>query len=342
MLNIEGYLYLLDAITSTGSVDNEDDVIFIREELPSMDLIKKAESFQLPKWFYNYLKKPDCPGCRGCIDDWKEDVDTTTGSPKQESNAAKVESGSSAPQSGLFSSMNATGMVSFSQVASGASLEIDPSFLQQSTDFKFQGTGQALFSTKQEVQGDENPEAEANVYFKPIASLPETYEYKTCEKESEVVFEERCKLYRHDDNTKQWKERGVGTMKMMRDKSSGRIHLLMRRDQILKICCNHYIVSGMKIDYHTNSEKALLWFTTADYSEEGNPLPQKLVARFKLPETAKKFKDIFEEAASDHKVPMEKESSQQSPTESSNVSNSDDSNGDDGSSHSSMPPLDDC
>ena len=122
-------------------------------------------------------------------------------------------------------------------------------------------------------------------------------------------------------------------MKVMKDKGSGRVRLVMRRDQILKLCCNHYISSGMKIDYHMGNEKALIWFTTADYSEEGNPLPQKLIARFKTPEIAKALSDINQP-----KVSPDEDNSR--GTSSNNSNNGDDD--DDRSSHSSMPPLEDC
>ena len=45
---------------------NEKEVEVVYEKTPSSDLIKKAESLELPKNFYNYIDKPDCQGCRGC------------------------------------------------------------------------------------------------------------------------------------------------------------------------------------------------------------------------------------------------------------------------------------
>ena len=47
----------------------------------------------------------------------------------------------------------------------------------------------------------------------------------------------QAKLYRYDD--KQWKERGVGQVKLLQHKVGKRIRLLMRREKTLKICANH-------------------------------------------------------------------------------------------------------
>jgi hypothetical protein len=61
-------------------------------------------------------------------------------------------------------------------------------------------------------------ESEPNVHFEPVVHLPEV-ETKTGEEDEDVVFSERAKLYRLDN--KQWKERGVGNMKILRHKHTG-------------------------------------------------------------------------------------------------------------------------
>jgi Ran-binding protein 1 len=44
----------------------------------------------------------------------------------------------------------------------------------------------------------------------------------------------------------QWKERGVGDLRLLKDKTSGVIRLLMRRDKTLKICANHVCKSCVR------------------------------------------------------------------------------------------------
>lgn len=52
----------------------------------------------------------------------------------------------------------------------------------------------------------------------------------------------RAKLFRYasDGDPPEWKERGVGDVKILKHRVSGLFRLLMRRDKTLKICANHY------------------------------------------------------------------------------------------------------
>ena len=59
---------------------------------------------------------------------------------------------------------------------------------------------------------------------------------KTGEEDEDALFVERCKLFRWDAD--QWKERGIGTMKLLKHKINGSIRLVMRREQVLiRSCC---------------------------------------------------------------------------------------------------------
>lgn len=49
----------------------------------------------------------------------------------------------------------------------------------------------------------------------------------------------KAKLYRFDKEGNQWKERGVGTVKLLKHKESGKVRLVMRQSKTLKICANH-------------------------------------------------------------------------------------------------------
>lgn len=67
----------------------------------------------------------------------------------------------------------------------------------------------------------------------------------TGEEDEEKMFGERCKLFRMDDG--QWKERGVGELKILKQATNNTYRLVMRREQVLKLCANHKLVSGMKL-----------------------------------------------------------------------------------------------
>jgi hypothetical protein len=49
----------------------------------------------------------------------------------------------------------------------------------------------------------------------------------------------KCKLYRYDQGSKEWKERGIGQAKFLKHKESKKTRFLMRQDKTLKIRANH-------------------------------------------------------------------------------------------------------
>ena len=177
------------------------------------------------------------------------------------------------------------------------------------SNFKFAGADCPLFSshttTADEKEGRDNPKEEATIHFKPVVTLPERYEYKSGEENGEVLFNEKGKLYCYDGTVKQWKERGIGNMKILRYSETGQTRLIMRQDQILKLCCNHYLTSEMTIETHMNNPKAYKWFTKADYSKEVGQ-PDQFIIRFKLVETAVKFKELFEKGVEESSKLVEK------------------------------------
>ena len=56
----------------------------------------------------------------------------------------------------------------------------------------------------------------------------------------------RAKLFKFDRETREWKERGTGDVRLLKHKENGKTRLVMRRDKTLKVCANHY---GMAINF---------------------------------------------------------------------------------------------
>ncbi|NWR28986.1 RBP2 ligase, partial [Tachuris rubrigastra] len=139
--------------------------------------------------------------------------------------------------------------------------------------------------------GDEDDDGP---HFDPVVPLPDKIEVKTGEEDEEEFFCNRAKLFRFDAESKEWKERGIGNVKILKHKVSGKFRLLMRRDQVLKICANHYINTDMKLTPNAASDKSFVWHAL-DYADE-LPKPEQLAIRFKTPEEAVLFKKKFEEA----------------------------------------------
>ena len=188
--------------------------------------------------------------------------------------------------------------MSFQSVAA-ASIEKSPFGQNAKTKSKgFAGAGSTLFAS-QSPGGETHEEEEQGgdhdgPHFEPIIALPEKIDVKTGEEDEEVMFSHRSKLYRFVAEEKQWKERGIGDIKLLRNVTSGKMRVLMRRDQVLKLCANHQITTDMSLQPNAGSERSWVWSTHADFSE-GECKAERLAVRFKNEDIAKQFKEKFEE-----------------------------------------------
>lgn len=137
--------------------------------------------------------------------------------------------------------------------------------------------------------GDENYDP----HYEPIIQLPDEIEVRTGEEEETKLFGDRAKLYRYDSDTKEWKERGVGELKILHHPGRNSYRLLMRREQIFKLVLNHGVTSDLHVTPMNNSPKAFVW-ATMNHAEEGPQLEQ-LAARFKNEDVASLFKSVLDQ-----------------------------------------------
>jgi E3 SUMO-protein ligase RanBP2 len=129
--------------------------------------------------------------------------------------------------------------------------------------------------------------------FEPIVHLSPV-DVKTGEEDENILFCERAKLYRFDSSTNEMKARGTGEIKILQHKTTNLCRVLMRREQVLKLCANHKITSQMELEPYQGSAHSYLWSAT-DYSD-GEAKHEILCVKFKTDEQAKKFARIFNEA----------------------------------------------
>ncbi|XP_061698522.1 E3 SUMO-protein ligase RanBP2 isoform X2 [Syngnathoides biaculeatus] len=179
----------------------------------------------------------------------------------------------------------------------------DFQFGQKDPSFKgFSGAGEQVFSSTPTKMNATNEQGEDDMYkteenddiqFEPVVQMPEKVELVTGEEDEQVLYSQRVKLFRFDANTSQWKERGVGILKFLKNNSNGRLRVLMRREQVLKVCANHWITTTMNLKPLSGSDKAWIWMAN-DFSD-GNAKPEQLAAKFKSTELAQEFKTKFEE-----------------------------------------------
>ncbi len=140
---------------------------------------------------------------------------------------------------------------------------------------------------------DEDEDEDGN-HFEPIVPLTDEVDVKTGEEDEEEMFCKRAKLFRFDSETKEWKERGIGSIKILKYKTSGKVRLLMRRERVLKICANHSITADMALKPNAGSDKSWVWYAM-DYADE-IPKTEQLAIHFKTADEAALFKVKFEEA----------------------------------------------
>lgn len=150
-------------------------------------------------------------------------------------------------------------------------------------------------ATKQETlhklnTSDTVEEYEPNVEFKPVVPLPALIDQKTGEEDETILFEHRAKLLRFDANYKEWKERGLGNIKILAHKDNPqKVRLLMRREQIMKVCCNHAVTNDLTFQKMPNMDKAVTW-CAKDFSE-GELVAETFCLRFKTVQACDDFID---------------------------------------------------
>ena len=188
--------------------------------------------------------------------------------------------------------------MSFPSIAA-SSIENSPFGQNLKTKSKgFVGGGSTLFAS-QSPGGETHEEEERDgdhdgPHFEPIIPRPEKIDVKTGEKDDDVMFSHRAKLYRFMAEEKQWKERGIGDIKLLRNVRSGKMRVVMLRDHVLQLCANHQITTDMSLQPNAGSDRSWVWTTHADFSE-GECKAERLAVRFKNGDIAKQFKEKFEE-----------------------------------------------
>lgn len=193
----------------------------------------------------------------------------------------------------LASSPPRKNLFRFGESSSGFSFSFQPGISPSKSPSKL-NQSRASVGTDDEQDTTQEDERDGQ-YFEPVVPLPELVEISTGEENEQVVFSHRAKLYRYDKEAAQWKERGIGDLKILQNYETKRVRLIMRRDQVLKICANHWVTTAMKLEPMKGAEKAWVW-SAVDFAEADEGRIEQLAVRFKLQETANTFKQTFEES----------------------------------------------
>jgi len=154
-----------------------------------------------------------------------------------------------------------------------------------------------------ELLGEEASTAE----YTPIVKLEEVH-ISSGEEDDIEIYKQRCALYRFASESKEWKERGRGDIKILKNKNTDIIRLLMRQDKTLKVCLNHVINPLIELQSNAGSDRSWVWRST-DYADVDEPKDETFAVRFQNSEIAQKFKDEFNTARETNKQPLNKSTS---------------------------------
>ncbi|KAJ2013348.1 Ran GTPase binding protein Sbp1 [Coemansia sp. RSA 922] len=151
----------------------------------------------------------------------------------------------------------------------------------------------------EDAQEEEETVESVDVHFEPVVKLEDVV-VKTHEEDETEIFKMRAKLFRFDQEAKEWKERGTGDVKLLKHKENCKVRLLMRRDKTLKVCANHYITEEMVLSPNVGSDRSWVWNVAADLVDD-EVERQLLAIRFANSDNAGKFKEAFEDARDNNK-----------------------------------------
>ncbi|XP_019190574.1 PREDICTED: ran-binding protein 1 homolog c-like [Ipomoea nil] len=154
-----------------------------------------------------------------------------------------------------------------------------------------------LQKREEEEESSENQPAEdedTGAQVAPIVRLQEVA-VSTGEENEDVLLDLKAKLYRFVKEGNQWKERGAGTVKLLKHKETGKVRLVMRQSKTLKICANHLVLPTISMQEHAGNEKSCVWHA-ADFAD-GELKEETFCIRFASIENCKTFKDKVEEIA---------------------------------------------
>merc|ERR1711976_477730 len=90
---------------------------------------------------------------------------------------------------------------------------------------------------------------------------------------------------------------GIGQMKILKHRENERIRVLMRQERTMKILCNH--LTDPRITMRPNAGSDITWVWRAFDFAEGELEEKTFCIKFKTPELAQEFKEIFDKAQKD-------------------------------------------
>ncbi|EDR26527.1 triadin, putative [Entamoeba dispar SAW760] len=170
--------------------------------------------------------------------------------------------------------------------------EIYTSNHEQLTPFNQNENQEIIKEEEKKKELEDDPEAEADIYFKPIIELKEIEQEKM---EEDILFKERGICVRYDSENEEFKERGRGEVEILKHPNTQLSRVILIRDQIFKLACNHYILPYIKIKEFPNNQRAVMYSVYEDYAQDEPKNTITFGICFNKEEIKEKFIKIFKE-----------------------------------------------
>ncbi|KHJ74902.1 RanBP1 domain protein [Oesophagostomum dentatum] len=113
----------------------------------------------------------------------------------------------------------------------------------------------------------------------------------------QVVFIARAKLFRFVKETKENRERGAGDLKILRNPKTNCHRVVLRREQVHKVCANFAILPSIKLNEKRKMPVVWNWICRDQSLLNAQEF---FTTKFKVAEIAKEFHDKFIAAAASH------------------------------------------
>lgn len=103
-----------------------------------------------------------------------------------------------------------------------------------------------------------------------------------------------------------WNERGIGDVKILKDKEDQTIRLLMRQEKTMKCIANFKVDPRIELKANAGTDRAWMWHAY-DFSGGEELELTKFSVKFRDSDIANEFKKAFEEAMEEMKPLVEAE-----------------------------------
>ena len=128
-------------------------------------------------------------------------------------------------------------------------------------------------SVKFDTVEEANDEESVGSLFKPLVEL-ERQTPVTGEENEDVMFACRVKLFEFGDVYKrEWQEKGISELKIMKDRTNKRNRILIRHEKSLQTLSNFLVSHDIPdLKAHSGSDKAWVMATPNDFTVPGRPI----------------------------------------------------------------------